>query len=43
MSGWIYWAVFASAGVVVVAVPLVDWLERRADARDRETWERLWR
>ncbi len=38
-----YCVVFVAAALVVVAVPLVDWWERRADARDRETWERLWR
>jgi len=38
---WFYWAIFAVAILLWVAVPIVDRWERRQDRRDQETWERI--
>lgn len=38
-----YWGVFLLAALIFGAVPLAAWLERRADERDREAWEAMWR
>lgn len=39
-SVW-YWALFALAAVIVVAVPVVAAWEERQDERDRELWAEM--
>jgi hypothetical protein len=43
VTAWWYWLAFAFLAVLVIGMPLVDRWERRQDARDKKTWERLHR
>lgn len=42
MTAWWYWALFALAALLILAVPLSVWLERRADARDKAAWDAIY-
>ena len=37
-----YWLIFVAATILWLAVPVVAWLERRADRRDRARWARMY-
>lgn len=41
MSSLWYWALFALACAAVAGVPVLAWLERRADARDKAAWDAI--
>ena len=43
MTAWWYWALVVLAALLLLAPYLADRWEARADRRDRETWERMWR